>query len=83
MNIRNIRHRNMMELQSFNKDSSSIDSSSNEQYDNNTNNNTNNNNYNNNTNNKYKYKVINSCKTFTKFIKSKRGYTLTLLLFTT
>ena len=80
MNIRNIRHRNMMELQSFNKDSSSMDSSSNEQYDNN--NNTNNN-YNNNTNNKYKYKVINSCKTFTKFIKSKRGYTLTLLLFTT
>lgn len=79
MNIRNIRHRNMMELQSFNKDSSSMDSSSNEQYDNNTNNNTNNN-YN---NNKYKYKVINSCKTFTKFIKSKRGYTLTLLLFTT
>ena len=68
-----------MELQSFNKDSSSMDSSSNEQYDNNTNNNTNNNN----TNNKYKYKVINSCKTFTKFIKSKRGYTLTLLLFTT
>ena len=67
-----------MELQSFNKDSSSMDSSSNEQYDNN-NNNTNNN-YN---NNKYKYKVINSCKTFTKFIKSKRGYTLTLLLFTT
>ena len=72
-----------MELQSFNKESSSIDSSSNEQYDNNTNNNTNNNNYNNNTNNKYKYKVINSCNTFTKFIKSKRGYTLTLLLFTT
>jgi len=67
-----------MELQSFNKDSSSMDSSSNEQYDNNNNNNTNNN-----TNNKYKYKVINSCNTFTKFIKSKRGYTLTLLLFTT
>ena len=69
-----------MELQNFNKDSSSMDSSSNEQYDNN--NNTNNN-YNNNTNNKYKYKVINSCNTFTKFVKSKRGYTLTLLLFTT
>ena len=27
MNIRNIRHRNMMELQSFNKDPSSMDSS--------------------------------------------------------